>query len=342
MSRAWGIALCSLLLAGCTEPVADDVASGPRVLVEVLFCSSSPGTTRLPASATVVAVTPGRRLPLIELAAGGLVAVLVAVAAAMLLGHRLAAPITELAARAPAIVRGESVVPPGSAPAEVATIMTLRSAPPAAFLPLELHRRPVCLISMLALADPDRAERLLAPLRSIGRPLLDLVTHRPYVGLQSMTDTFVPHGWHYYWKSAGLRDLGGRVIDTLVEHAGRAGSPWSYTLLFHLGGAVADSDPHSTAYSRRDVTFELNINAVCLPDDPAADAETAWVRRFAADLEPHAAGAYLNFLDRDDHHRMPAAFEPTAYQRLLDLRQRYDPDGVLHPRPLPQPVPHRA
>ncbi|MFQ3790053.1 hypothetical protein [Halomonas sp. A29] len=31
--------------------------------MEVLFCSSSPGTTRLPASATVVALTPGLGFP---------------------------------------------------------------------------------------------------------------------------------------------------------------------------------------------------------------------------------------------------------------------------------------
>lgn len=37
MSRVWGLALCSLLLAGCTEPAADDVGKGSRVLVEVLL-----------------------------------------------------------------------------------------------------------------------------------------------------------------------------------------------------------------------------------------------------------------------------------------------------------------
>lgn len=233
---------------------------------------------------------------------------------------------------APAVLRAyrEFVA---SAPQEVATLVTLRRAPPAAFLPLELHRRPVCLVSMLALADPGRAERLLAPMRTFGSPLLDLVTHRPLHRLAVGDRRLRPHGWQHYGKFAGLQQLDNPVIDTMVDHASRAHSPWSYALLFHLGGAVAEADPQATAYSRRAVTHELNVKAVWLPHDPTADAETGWARAFIADLEPYAAGAYLNFLDRDDQHRTPAAFEAAAYQRLLDLQQRLDPDQVFCSRP---------
>lgn len=218
-----------------------------------------------------------------------------------------------------------------SAPPEVATIVGLRRAPPAPFLPVELHRRPVCLVAMLGLGGTEHAERLLAPMRTFGRPLIDLVKRRPYTGLQSMFDAGVPAGWHYYWKSAGLRSLDEAVIRTMVEQAGRARSPWSYTVVFHLGGAIADLDPAATAYSRRDVAYELNVNAVWLPHEKVGDAETAWARAFVADLEPHRAGAYLNFLDRDDEERMPAAFGPAAYERLVALRQRFDPGGVFRP-----------
>lgn len=118
-----------------------------------------------------------------------------------------------------------------------------------------------------------------------------------------------------------------------------ATSPWSYTALFHLGGGVAEVDPDATAYSRRDVTHELNVNAVWLPHEPVRDAETAWARAFVADLEPHHGGVYLNFLDRDDQDRVPAAFAPAAYRRLVELQRRFDPDRVLQPRRKPAPVP---
>jgi hypothetical protein len=58
------------------------------------------------------------------------------------------------------------------APNEVATIVTLRRAPPLSVLPVELHRRPVCIITMCYLGEPALGQRALAPLRDFGRPLL--------------------------------------------------------------------------------------------------------------------------------------------------------------------------
>ncbi|MFN2556075.1 MAG: FAD-binding protein [Nitriliruptorales bacterium] len=214
---------------------------------------------------------------------------------------------------------------------EVSTVVALRRAPPAPYLPVELHRRPVCVVAMLALGPPGRAERLLAPMRTFGRPLLDLVKRRPYTNLQSMFDGGVPPGWHYYWKTAGLRRLDDDVIDKIVDHTDRSQSPWSYAVLFHLGGAVAEIDPEATAYSHRDVAHELNVNAVWKPQETIADGETAWARDFIAALQPHHAGVYLNFLDHDDQHRVAEAFTTSAHRRLIELQQRFDPDQVFSP-----------
>ncbi len=218
-----------------------------------------------------------------------------------------------------------------TAPPELATLVVLRRAPAAPFLPVETHGRPVCMIAMLALAGPTAAERLLAPLRTMGIPLLDLVKWRPYTGLQTMFDTGVPAGWHYYWKSTGLRELSDPVIDTLVERAAWAQSPRSYALLFHLGGAIADQDPTAAAFSRRDVPHELNVNAVWLPHQPIGPAECAWARDFVAALDPYRDGVYVNFLDHDDHHRRAEAFDAETTARLERVRHRHDPDRVFRP-----------
>jgi FAD/FMN-containing dehydrogenase/DNA-binding HxlR family transcriptional regulator len=218
-----------------------------------------------------------------------------------------------------------------SAPPEVATIVALRKAPATPFLPVELHHRPVCIIAMCALAEPEKAERLLAPMRTFGHPLIDVVKHRPYVALQSLLDATVPSGWHYYWKSAGLRTLDDDAIATMIDHTDRIGSPWSFTVMFHLGGAVAEVDADATSYSRREVAHEININAVWLPHEPIGDAETAWARTFFADLKPNVEGGYVNFLDRDDVTRTSEAFSSAAYARLQELQRRFDPDRVFQP-----------
>ncbi|MGC9541768.1 FAD-binding protein [Streptomyces sp. UG1] len=242
----------------------------------------------------------------------------------------LAGPVLWPLEDAPAVLRAYREHAAG-APPEVATVVTLRRAPAAPFLPVETHGRPVCMITMLALAEGETAERLLAPFRALGRPLLDLVRRRPYTALQSMFDTVVPAGWHYYWKSTGLRELDDEVIDTMTEHAGRHRSTRSYAILFHLGGAVAETDPAATAFAHRTVPHHLNVNAVWLPrqDDSLGAVERAWARDFVTALTPYEEGVYINFLDRDDRARLPEAYGTPAHARLTELRRRLDPDGVF-------------
>lgn len=72
----------------------------------------------------------------------------------------------------------------------------------------------------------------------------------------------------------------------MIEHTGRSVSPRSYTIMFHLGGAVADIAPCATAYSRRDITHEINVNALWLPHQDTGEAERAGARSFLADLAP--------------------------------------------------------
>jgi len=225
-----------------------------------------------------------------------------------------------------------------AAPGEVATIVTLRRAPPLPVLPVELHGRPVCMITMCYVGDAATGARALAPLRAFGRPLIDLVDHRSYTGLQSLVDATVPHGWHYYWKTANLPALDDEVVDVMVEHAARNRSPRSYAILFHLGGAVAQIDEDATAYTHRNATHSLNINAVWLPDESHGADEIRWTQDFSAAVAPHATGMYVNFLDHDDLDRRRAAYGARAYQRLAALRNRYDPAHIFSPSPLPVPA----
>jgi hypothetical protein len=118
------------------------------------------------------------------------------------------------------------------------------------------------------------------------------------------------------------------VIDALIEHSSRIRSPWTYAVLFHLGGAIADVDQDATAYAHRRAAHNLNINAVWLPHQPDED-EIAWSREFFSAIQPHQVGAYVNFLDRDDAERVPAAYGEATYRRLVVLKDRHDPDNLF-------------
>jgi FAD/FMN-containing dehydrogenase len=217
-----------------------------------------------------------------------------------------------------------------AAPDELTTIVKLGPAPALPIVPPELRGRLVCSISSCWSGDLSAGELALAPLRGIGTPVLDLLRPRPYGELQRLQDPTVPHGWHYYWKSGEVPALPDGLIDTLVEHTARIASPRSYTLLFQLGGAVSRVPANATAYAHRSAGFAININGVWLPQEPIADAETAWVRQLYAAVEPYQSGVYVNFLGDEGQDRVRAAYGEATYARLAEVKRRFDPDNIFH------------
>ena len=162
---------------------------------------------------------------------------------------------------------------------------------------------------------------------------MDLLGPTLYIDHQRGIDETVPHGWHYYWKATNLAAMSDDVIDTVAEHAYRATSPRSYAAMFHFGGAVARAPQHATAYYGRDVQHNIVIEAVWLAEQGEAigGAERAWVRGFLAALEPHRAGVYVNFLDADDGtERVREAYGDDTYERLAEVKAKYDPENVFH------------
>ncbi len=65
---------------------------------------------------------------------------------------------------------------------------------------------------------------------------------------------------------------------------------------------------------------------------PAVDgdaAHVAWVRSCAAALEPATVGLYVNEVMHDDPGQVQRSYEAAAYKRLLVLKRRVDPQGLL-------------
>ena len=219
------------------------------------------------------------------------------------------------------------------APDELGNIIRLGTIPPLPAVAEDLHFRPAIAVASCYAGPVEDGEHAVRALRQFGTPLVDLVGPTLYVDHQRGIDDTVPHGWHYYWKATNLADLSDAVIDAVAAHAYAARSPRSYAAMFHMGGAVARVPHDATAYTGRDVGHNMSIDAVWLPDESAehADAETAWARRFLEALQPHSAGVYVNFLDSDDDHsRVREAYGDDTYQRLAEVKAKYDPENVFH------------
>jgi FAD/FMN-containing dehydrogenase len=228
-----------------------------------------------------------------------------------------------------------------TAPEDLTTIVNLRKAPPAPFLPSDLHGRPVVIIAVCYAGCLDDGERVLAPLRRFSEPLIDLIKVTPYTSHQGMFDASVPHGLHYYWKSDYLGPLDDAKIDTLVAHAWQAPSPASYTIMFHLGGAIRRIDGAATAFEDRNAEHALNINAVWA-DPQTTEGHIAWARAFWEAMHPlSTGGVYVNFLGAEGQERVRAAYGPDKYLRLMALKRKYDPTNLFRLNQNIPPVPER-
>jgi hypothetical protein len=103
--------------------------------------------------------------------------------------------------------------------------------------------------------------------------------------------------------------------------------------MFHMGAAVARVPRDATAYPGREVDHNIIIDAAWLPeeDEVVRQPEIGWARAFLDALSPHRAGVYVNFLDSDDDtSRVREAYGDDTYQRLAEVKAKYDPENVFH------------
>ena len=213
------------------------------------------------------------------------------------------------------------------APEELTTIFVLRIAPPAPFLPEELHWKPIAAVFVCYAGDLDEGERVLRPLREFGPPAADVITRKPFVVHQTMLDPMQPKGRRYYWKSDDLSELSDGAIETIVAQAQGITSPHTIVAMFQLGGAASRVSEDAMAYSHRAAAFALNVNASWEEGEPEPHIE--WARGFSTAMQPYSTGVYVNFLGEEGEDRARAAYGTDKYQRLVDLKTKYDPTNFF-------------
>ena len=233
--------------------------------------------------------------------------------------------------RAEAILRWARDAMP-SAPEDLGLGVAFVSAPPEPFVPTAMHFKPVIGVVVCWTGDHAEGERVLAPLREVAQPVMDMVQPMPYTALQSMLDAGGPHGIHGYMKAEFMPELGDEAIRTLALHGAKRPGPMAQLLLEPLGGAIARVGENDTALGRRDVSWCFHALSMWLDDgqQATADAHVAWAKELAAAMEPHTtAGVYLNFTSDEGEERVRSTYGPEKYARLVALKDEYDPENVF-------------
>ena len=192
------------------------------------------------------------------------------------------------------------------------------------------HGIPVININLCYAGPFSEGERLVAPLRTFGSPLVDLVHPRPY--RQTIySDAGDPVGHHYYEQALSLPELHDDVIDLIAEASAARTSPSSQVLIQHVHGAVRRVSPTATAFALREVPYVMNIVAEWKAEDAyEAERHMAWVSALQSALLPFTLkGVYTNFLGEEGETQVRASYG-VNYERLVALKNTYDPGNIFH------------
>ena len=215
------------------------------------------------------------------------------------------------------------------APPELTLVTLVRKAPPAPWIDKTAHGQLVVLVLACYSGKPEDGEKLLAPLKSLGKPVGDLLQRRPYVTLQSLLDATQPKGRRYYWKSEYVAGIQPDLLAKLREHGGRVESPHSAAIVFQLGGAIASRPADHSAVGNRDASAVFNIAAAWeKPEDDAQNVE--WARSSWRDMKGFSTGGtYVNFLTEEEAGERIAAAYGKNLGRLAEIKARWDPDNLF-------------
>jgi FAD/FMN-containing dehydrogenase len=214
------------------------------------------------------------------------------------------------------------------APDELATAAVLLNAPPEEFVPEHLHGKPVLGFAISYAGDPEEGAKVVAPLKALG-PAADLVGPMPYRAFQAMLDPMSPPGLRNYWRGLHLTGLSDGAIETYLRFPPEGLSPVTFLVLFQHGGAIPRISDDATAFSHRDATFMVHPIA-CWEDSTDDERQLAWVNDVTEAFEPfRTGGVYLNFTGDEGAERVRAGFSPEKWERLVALKQKYDPDNIF-------------
>ena len=214
------------------------------------------------------------------------------------------------------------------APDEFGGAFAFLTAPPEEFVPDGLRLQSVVGIIVCHTGDEKAGRELVQILRD-EQPAVDLVGAMPYVAVQQLLDASAPYGQLAYWKVDTVDELTDEAVGTILDQGGRMPGPFSITVLEPGGRAIARVDDAATPIGHRDA--ELRYYAVAAWEDPEqTESHISWARDFHGAMEPFSsAGIQVNFLTDADDDRLRASYGAEKYDRLVALKDEWDPENVF-------------
>jgi FAD/FMN-containing dehydrogenase len=215
------------------------------------------------------------------------------------------------------------------APEKFGGFPAFQIAPPLPFIPGNRHGE-TFLAFVACWAGPlDEGEAVLKPLHDVAPVVAEHVGPMPYPALNAAFDPLYPPGLQHYWKANFVKELTDDAIEAHLAHGPKVPVVSSTVHIYSINGACHRVAPDDTAFAYRDATFATVI-AGMWPDPAANEANIKWVRDYYDATAPLSEeGGYINFMAEDDQSRIKANYKGN-YDRLVDVKRKYDPDNLFH------------
>lgn len=221
-----------------------------------------------------------------------------------------------------------SLVPiAAAAPDELTTIGMIMPAPAHPALPEEHHGRLSLVLMFVYAGDPDAGRAAIAPFMAVAEPYGVLASPMPYPGIYELTAGGAERHASTT-RSVFLETLDDAAVDELMAAIDTMPAG-SMIQLRVFGGAMSRVPVAATAFAHRHAAAQVSVMSA-LMDDASAPAAVAWNRGLLAALEPRSSGVYANFLEDEGDARIRAAYPAGTYERLAEIKRRYDPANVFH------------
>ena len=181
--------------------------------------------------------------------------------------------------------------------------------------------------------DHQPGLELIERLRDAAPPDAEEVGPTAWLEWQTAMDDLFPKGSRGYWKNVSFSRLDQEAVDVLVGFASEVTWAGTGIDIHHMQGAFGRVPEDATAFPNRSAKYWLNIYGFW--HDPAEDKRLSdFARKAYTLMQPFAEhGQYVNFLGAELGHDATEAarqaYGPETYERLLALKNRYDPGNLF-------------
>jgi FAD/FMN-containing dehydrogenase len=214
-------------------------------------------------------------------------------------------------------------------PDEINGFFAFLVVPPGPPFPEEIHLKNVAAVVWCITGTEEQAHQAVAQAGQVAPLLFQFVAPMPHPALQSMFDPLFPKGLQWYWKADFVKELPDEAIDHHVEFGSRLPSMLSTMHLYPIDGAASRVGASDTAWAYRDAKWGMVV--VGVDPDPAKKEELIqWARGYWDAIHPYSAGgAYVNMMMDDEGQERVRASYRHNYDRLSQIKRKYDPDNFF-------------